>query len=382
MKSAKFLHKISFVDFNHTVPTFLRRLYNRGREFPELTRVLRKHVEWENRLSGQWYQRSNESLEQAANALTTAWHALAKPERARRVRQLIVLLLLVWAVFALAEIVWSFFPRSTVVLPPENSMLNPMKSRSGSTAAESVDLEAMLSWHLFGVAGEAAPVQEALVVPVFSDRDGIEKGARDTRLNLKLRGIIAATGDGLGYAIIEHKSTQDVYAVGDKLPVGNRVTLAKVIPGSVVLDNGGTYELLRLFEEIGLLGQLPSEQLKTAAVTQAAIDSRGGGQRAAIGTSLRQQLYDNPQTLAEVVRVSAVREDNTLKGYRIEPGKSVEQFTGLGFKAGDVVTSVNGINLDDPGNTMQLYQLMRSATEAVFDLERAGQSLTLTVNLN
>jgi general secretion pathway protein C len=375
--------KISFVDFNHTVPTFLRRPYNRGWECPEFTGVLRKHVEGESRLSGQWYQRSNESLEQAANALTTAWHALAKPERARRVRQLIVLFLLVWAVFALAEIVWSFFPRSTVVFPSENSMLNPIKSRSGGAAAESVDLEAMLSWHLFGVAGQEAPVQEALVVPVASDRDGIEKGARDTRLNLKLRGIIAATGDGLGYAIIEHKSKQDVYAVGDKLPVGNRVTLAKVIPGSVVLDNGGTYELLRLFEETGLLGQLPSEQLKTAAVTQAAIDARGGGgQKAEIGTSIRQQLYDNPQSLAEVVRVSAVREDNTLKGYRIDPGKSAEQFTGLGFKAGDVVTSVNGINLDDPGNTMQLYQLMRSASEAVFDLERAGQSLTLTVNLN
>lgn len=346
-------------------------------------------MEGENRLSGQWYQSSNESLGQATNALTTAWHALAKPERARRVRQVIVLILLVWGVFALAELVWTFFPRSTAILPPESSILNPMESRSGSAPAESVDLEAMVSWHLFGVAGQAAPVEDLSIVPVASDRDGIEKGARDTRLSLKLRGIIAATGDGLGYAIIEHKAKQDVYAVEDKLPVGNGVTLAKVMPGGVVLNNGGTYELLRLFEETGLLGQLPAQQVKKPAATQAdaddqaVIDARGGsGQAADIGSNIRQQLYDNPQSLAEVVRVSAVRQNNTLKGYRIDPGKSTEQFTGLGFKAGDVVTSVNGINLDNPGNTMQLYQLMRSASEAVFDLERAGQSLTLTVNLN
>jgi general secretion pathway protein C len=71
-----------------------------------------------------------------------------------------------------------------------------------------------------------------------------------------------------------------------------------------------------------------------------------------------------------------------LKGYRVDPGKSGAQFTQLGFKSGDVVTSVNGINLDNPANTMQLYQLMRSASEAVFDLERGAETVTLTVNLN
>ncbi|MEH6571000.1 MAG: type II secretion system protein GspC [Halioglobus sp.] len=304
-------------------------------------------------------------------------------------RQLILLLLLVWGVFALAELLWTFFPRNTAALPPANSILNPMESGTGSSETESVDLDTMLSWHLFGEAGQAAPTPEVSVVPTASDRDGIEKGARETRLSLKLRGIISASEDGLGHAIIEYKSKQNVYAVEDKLPVGTRVTLAKVLPGGVVLDNGGTYELLRLFEDTALLGQLPPEQVKKPSATQAAgdneavIDARGGGKFSAqIGGNLRQQLYENPQSLAEVVRVSAVRENNTLKGYRIDPGKSAEQFTQLGFKAGDVVTSVNGINLDNPGNTMQLYQLMRSASEAVFDLERAGQNLTLTVSLS
>ena len=48
------------------------------------------------------------------------------------------------------------------------------------------------------------------------------------------------------------------------------------------------------------------------------------------------------------------------------------------FVSGDVVT----IDLDNPGNTMRLYQLMRSASVATFDLERGGENLTLTVNLD
>ena len=69
-------------------------------------------------------------------------------------------------------------------------------------------------------------------------------------------------------------------------------------------------------------------------------------------------------------------------GYRVSPGKDQEQFTKLGFKPGDLVTSVNGISLDNPANTMVLYNAMRDAGEAVFELQRDDQTLTLSVNLD
>ena len=43
---------------------------------------------------------------------------------------------------------------------------------------------------------------------------------------------------------------------------------------------------------------------------------------------------------------------------------------------------VNGIALNDPANTLQLYQTMRSASEAVFDLQRDDQPLTISVTLD
>ena len=59
-----------------------------------------------------------------------------------------------------------------------------------------------------------------------------------------------------------------------------------------------------------------------------------------------------------------------------------EQFEQLGFKPGDLITGVNGIPLDDPANTVRLYQTMRAASEAVFDLERENQQLTVSVSLD
>ena len=46
------------------------------------------------------------------------------------------------------------------------------------------------------------------------------------------------------------------------------------------------------------------------------------------------------------------------------------------------MTAVNGVSLDNPTNTMVLFNDMRSAQEAVFELKRDGQALTLSVNLD
>ena len=170
--------------------------------------------------------------------------------------------------------------------------------------------------------------------------------------------------------------------VEDKLPVRGNVVLAKVMPRQVVLDNGGTYELLVLFEESTMGTAEPMSAQTAAPAVSENIDKRGDDQATRLAQSYRQRLYQNPQSLAEVVNVSAVRENGALLGYRVSPGKDQEQFAQLGFKMGDVVTSVNGVSLDNPTNTMVLFNDMRSAKEAVFELQRDGQALTLSVNLD
>jgi general secretion pathway protein C len=216
-----------------------------------------------------------------------------------------------------------------------------------------------------------------------SGRDGIEKGARESRLDLKLRGVVASTQDGLGHAIIEHRKQQAVYAVDDKLPLSGNVVLAKVMQRQVVLDNGGTYELLTLFEDAELDTQLPASSEPVAADSSPRrIDKRVDEGASALAHSYREQLYRDPQSLAEVVSVSAVRENGELLGYRIAPGARREQFEQLGFRSGDLVTGINGIALNDPANTMRLYQTMRTAAEATFELQREGELLTLSVSLD
>lgn len=318
--------------------------------------------------------------------------SLSEPANSRRLRRVLLALLSVWVLAALAQLIWALVPQAGS-RPVSGQIINPPVLSAGSTAAAAarVDIEALRSWPLFGEPGAAVTAApEAELAAVSAQREGIEKGARETRLDLVLRGIIAFSADGAGSAIIEHRGQQAVYAVDDTLPASGRVTLAKVMPSQVVLDNGGTYELLLLYQPSALDAQLTGKRAampartgdaQPAAAVVQVVDKRTDADATALARGYREQLYQDPQSLAELVRIAAVRDGGELQGYRLTPGRNREQFEQLGFRSGDLVVAVNGMPLSDPANTMRLYQAMRSASEASFELLRGGEAVAVNVSL-
>jgi len=325
----------------------------------------------------------------AGEVVAAATQYFQPPERQRRLRRGVLALLVLWAIVSLAKLVWALLPQPAVTAPAAPA-INPALRSETASSMPPVDIERLQSRHLFGDAS-AAGLVEAAPVPVEAsagEREGIEDGARETRLQLVLRGVVSARQDGLGHAIIEHRNKQDVYAVDDELPVSGKVVLAKVMPRQVVLDNNGTYELLTLYEDSELDAQLsaaPAPVAKPKPVSNsrpaAAVDKRDDESVTELASGYRDQLYRDPQSLAEVVRISAVRESGQLVGYRIAPGSDAAQFSRLGFESGDIVTGINGVTLDDPSQAMRIYQSMRTASEAVFDLQRGGQQVSVSVSL-
>lgn len=332
-----------------------------------------------------WLENTGDYAERAAAVLQQSAHSLAQPARLRLLRRALLVLLALWAVLALVQLFWALWPQPAAAPLPAD-IINPVSRSQSAPETAAVDIDRLVGWKLFGEPGAEleAAIVEATPTSGASEREGIEEGARETRLDLILRGVVASSDDGLGHAIIEHRKRQDVYAVDDELPVSGNVRLAKVMAGQVVLDNNGTYELLTLFEESEFDRQLSHSAMPSAADTPREtthVDKRADTQATELAAGYRAQLYQNPQSLASLVRISAVREGGELRGYRVAPGREAAQFQQLGFKAGDLVTSVNGIALNDPANTMQLYQTMRTASEAVFELERNGQPMSVSVDL-
>src|SRR5690606_13174393 len=88
-----------------------------------------------------------------------------------------------------------------------------------------------------------------------------------------------------------------------------------------------------------------------------------------------------PSGLTDVMQLSVAREGDKLIGYRVRPGRDPQQFQQFGFRPDDIITGINGVALDDPQRALELYNLLRSATEASFNVRRGGEELTLMVSL-
>ena len=340
---------------------------------------------------------NTERLADAGTKLDEIWQQIgarlqtfSDPVRQRRLKQGLIALAILWMVFALVELVWSLVPTPEAPPTPDD-VVNPLVQAAASSGRKSVNIDEMAGWELFGTAASmpAVALPETELVSEQSDGlAGIEDNAKETRLALTLQGIVASSDPDLARAIIEAKREQAQYGVGDELPVGKRVKLAKILSDRVVIDNAGKYELLLLFDEdaFKIISGGASEEPRTVATRPAMnsnrrMDRRGSQDVTQLAENYRRRLYNNPQSLAQVVNIAAVRQDGQLQGYRVSAGRDSEQFAAMGFQANDVVTGVNGIRLSDPGKAMELYRVMRTAKEASFDVLRDGQEVTLVVGL-
>ena len=183
--------------------------------------------------------------------LRRIWQRLARdPVALKRVQDALIILLVLWSLLSASQLLWIPWRGSAIESVPALA-LNPPQP-SAQVALVAVDTSAVMGSGVFG--GIPDELDASLVTNERSDnRDGIERNAAETRLPLSLTGIVASIEDGLGSAVIRTSGAEQVYAVGDGLPAPGQVTLAKIMPHSIVIDNNGTYELLTLYEGASLI---------------------------------------------------------------------------------------------------------------------------------
>ena len=320
--------------------------------------------------------------------LRRIWQRLARdPVALKRVQDALIILLVLWSLLSASQLLWIPWRGSAIESVPALA-LNPPQP-SAQVALVAVDTSAVMGSGVFG--GIPDELDASLVTNERSDnRDGIERNAAETRLPLSLTGIVASIEDGLGSAVIRTSGAEQVYAVGDGLPAPGQVTLAKIMPHSIVIDNNGTYELLTLYDGASLIvpttpsreqRATPSDRTVAAPRLEAQPLVASEAKRREVAQRYRRALYETPEALASLLTVSPVQADGAIIGYRISPSKERAAFDALGFQPGDMVTGVNGLSLSDTTNTLKLYTLMKDATAATFDITREGGNVTISVDL-
>ena len=280
-------------------------------------------------------------------------------------RNLIIAIALIWMCLSLASLFWVIFPTPDVPAPPK--VATPVASQQSSSAPVAIDLAALQSQQLFGDASGVTDIPE----PVKRD---VDEDVAKTKLNLKLAGVLMSSDPKFSTATIASGSDQKVYSIDEKLSTGNNVKLAKVLPDRVILDNNGRFEALWLYSEV---------DFKTSANAAPSRPSRSSSSARTSGPVSRSISADRvPKSINEVIRFSVYREEGKMLGYRIRPGRDRELFEELGLKANDIVTSVNGVTVDDPQQIRKNYQALKTATEANLEILRDGEVVSINVSLD
>jgi general secretion pathway protein C len=268
------------------------------------------------------------------------------------------LLLVVLIAASLAHIFWLVFPGQG----GDAALQAFTPATSNSVQAPRLDIEQIAAAHLFG---------QYSLSPAGA---GGTIDAPETSLSLTLKGIFASANPKASRALIADSSgKQKPYAIGDDVPGG--ATLNRIQDDRVILERNGRFETLRLERDKGAGGSI-AESTDTSQNNQAAT-----GQATTLA-ALRTEVMNDPGQASQYVRLQPVYTDGKLQGYRIYPGPNRNLFQKVGLRAGELVTSVNGVQLDDAAKAMQLLGDLKDAQELTLTLERAGQTRTVNLSLN
>jgi len=88
---------------------------------------------------------------------------------------------------------------------------------------------------------------------------------------------------------------------------------------------------------------------------------------------IKAKITQDPQQIFQYVRLSQVKRDGNVIGYRVSPGKDPELFKSVGLQSGDIATQLNGQDLTDPAAMGTIFRSISDLTELNLVVERDGQ---------
>jgi general secretion pathway protein C len=238
----------------------------------------------------------------------------------------------------------------------------PVKSPQPVVAATNrpqrpgLDIQSVVSAHLFGVAAVDASSQDP-------------ENAPQSAANLVLAGTIATQNPKRGVAIVsDGGAASKVYSVGDKI---GGAALHSVYMDRVILDRNGALETLLLPHQLLVSTRGPAKARSGTNATVAAVDN------------IRHLVQQDPNILDQVMRTVASYDNaaGKLRGFRAYPGKNRQIFNKLGLKSGDLVTAINGTPLDDPQRSQEVFDTIQTSDHVTVTIERGGQKQDITLNI-
>lgn len=279
-------------------------------------------------------------------------------------------LLVIIALYLAAQITWKLFPSESSQLTWQPT-LSSVEPSGGSSAS----LDGISRLALFGQFSDkpAAPKAEQVVEQITD--------APKTSLSIQLTGVVASTAERNGLAVIESRGSQETYSLGDKIK-GTSASLKEVYADRVIITNNGRYETLMLDGLKYTTQSDANERLQEAKVSKVSrLDQRDNKEIAEELEYSRDLLLEDPGKITDFIAISPVRMSGEVAGYRLNPGKDPGLFKAAGFQPNDLAKTINGYDLTDMAQSIEVMAQLPTLTEVSVMVERQGQLVEILFSL-
>ena len=195
---------------------------------------------------------------------------------------------------------------------------------------------------------------------------------KQTNLNLKLLGTV--TGDrSKAYAVIEEKKgkRQNLYRVGDVV----QTAIVKIIlREKVVLNVNGKDEILEM--EKAYRSQKRKKSSKIPKIPKASHSQNIALERFQIDNAIK-----NVNNLMKQVRIRPHFHNEKPDGLILSNIQSGSLFARMGLKNSDIITGVNGKNIESVDDALKFYWRLKSSSNVQLQLKRKGRRKTINYNI-
>jgi len=200
------------------------------------------------------------------------------------------------------------------------------------------------------------------------DRVDIET-LEPTDLKLNLLGTI--TGDKKeAYAVIEDtvEKKQDLYRIGDTI---QNATVKMILREKVVLNVNGKDEILGI------------EKVSGSQQTRKPSPELGGtsSQNITLKRSQIDSAIKDVNTLMKQVRIRPNFKNGKPDGFRLTGIRPNSIFYNMGLKSGDIITGVDGKDIESVDDALKFYQNLQSSSKLQLQIKRRGRPKTIDYHI-
>ncbi|MCV6639547.1 type II secretion system protein N [Candidatus Albibeggiatoa sp. nov. NOAA] len=220
------------------------------------------------------------------------------------------------------------------------------------------DVQPIINAHLFGQIQQKNP-QKKPINNTLPNQD-----IPETKLKINLQGIYYSDNQNHSFVIIDDKKVR----LNTAIRVG--VLLYQIHPKKIVLQRNNRFESLMLRE---------TQPLHSQAVKAKNKPNKQPPEQ--LLATYQRQLKANPQSLAQLARIQPAYNNGQLVGYRLSEGKDKTLLAQFNLQAGDILTTVNDVELDSPLKGLSLIQQLSEAEQLNVTVLRHGRPYSQSFNI-